>query len=160
MDNPLSTNRKRPAAATQHPMLRHAQLWRHVNGHSPEALQQHIDAMDHVLPALGKLAGDPIVTAKDVIKAVTSAVAEGKMEPSKAVANIADMPADPDKLRPWLKDRYATALATTVHAKAALLSQAQQAQPPQGVTMAPTPPTPPAAPQPAPQVAPPQGPMQ
>ncbi len=157
MDNPLSTNRKRPAAATQHPMLRHAQLWQHVNGHSPEALQQHIDAMDHVLPALGKLAGDPNVTAKDVIKAVTSAVAEGKMEPSKAVANIADMPADPDKLRPWLKDRYATALATTVHAKAALLSQAQPAQ---EAPAAQAPAMSPAAPQPAPQVAPPQGPMQ
>ena len=51
----------------------------------------------------------------------------------------------------------ADALATTVHAKAALLSQAQPAQ---EAPAAQAPAMSPAAPQPAPQVAPPQGPMQ
>ncbi len=126
-DNPLSTNRNRPADAAPHPMMRHAELWQHVNKQTPEILQQHADTMDHVLPALAKLAGDPDVTAKDVIKAVTSAVAAGAIAPSTAVSTISDMPADPDKLRPWLKDRYATALAVTVHAKAALQQRAMAA---------------------------------
>lgn len=132
-------------------MLRHAQIFAHVHSHPSEALTAHVNAMDGLLPMLGKLAGNPDVTAKDVIKAATSAVADGHMSPSKAVANIADMPADPDKLRVWLKERYADALAVTVHAKAALLARAQGAQP--GV-----PPmaggAPPAAPGPAPAATP------
>ena len=149
MDNPLSTTRRRPAETPPDPMLRHAQLWRHVNSQTPEVLPRHIGQMDYILPILGTLAGDPDVRAKDVIKAVTGAVAEDKIEPSKAVETIAAMPADPDKLRPWLKDRYAIGLATTVHAKAALLAQAAS---PQGA--APTAAPGAAVPQPAPVTAP------
>jgi hypothetical protein len=124
-------------------MQRHADIWKHVNAQTAETLRSHIDTMDHVLPALGTLTGDPDVTAKDVIKAVANAAAEGKMSPSAAVAAISDMPADPDKLRPWLRDRYAQALTTTVHAKAALARQAQAAAQP-------APAAPVAAPLPAP----------
>lgn len=122
--NPLASRRAPDSPAEPHPMLRHAQIFAHVNNHSPEALQAHVGAMEGVLPTLGALAANPNVTAKDVIKAATKAVADGHMSPSRAVANIADMPADPDKLRGWLKERYADALAVTVHAKAALQRQA------------------------------------
>jgi hypothetical protein len=105
-------------------MRRHAEVWQHIERQTPDILRQHVDFMDYALPIIGRLAGDPDVTAKDVIKAMSAAVADGQMEPSKAVATLANMPADPDKLRPWLKDRYADALATTVHAKAALMRQA------------------------------------
>ena len=142
-DNPLaSTPRPRPAEGKPHPMLRHAQLWDHVNQQTPGTLQEHVRQMDYALPILGALAGNPDVTAKDVIKALANSVAEGKRSPGSAVAAIANMPSDPDKLRPWLREKYAENLATTVHAKAALMGQAaqqqQQAQqPPQSVPQAP-----------------------
>ena len=158
MDNPLASRRPRPATAPPDPLLRHAQLWQHVNNQTSEILRQHVVQTDYILPVLGALAGDPDVTAKDVIKAVTSAVAEGKMDPSKAVANIADMPADPDKLRPWVKDRYATALATTVHAKAALLRQAPAPQAPQAAPVGAAPAA--SAPTPMPQGAQPEATVQ
>jgi hypothetical protein len=104
-------------------MQRHAELWQHIEGHPPDVLHQHVAFMDYALPIIGRLAGNPDVTAKDVIKALSGAVADGKMDASKAVGNLADMPADPDKLRPWLRAKYADALATTVHAKAALMRQ-------------------------------------
>lgn len=124
--NPLASARATPPAAEPHPLQRHAELWKHVNAHPPEALQAHVQFADYALPILGKLAGDPKVNAKEVIKAVSSAVADGKMDPSKAVAVISQMPADDDKLKPWLRERYADMLGITVHAKAALLQQAEQ----------------------------------
>ena len=134
-DNPLASRRPRPAEKKDDPMLRHAHIWQHMEGQSPEALQGHVGFMDYALPIIGKLAGDPDVTAKMVIKALSGAVADGQMDASKAVGNLADMPADPDKLRPWLKEKYADALATTVHAKAALMRQG--AMPPPGAQAAP-----------------------
>jgi hypothetical protein len=128
-------------------MLRHAQLFQHIEQQSPETLQKHVGFMDYALPIMGRLAGNPDVTAKDVIKALSGAVADGQMEPAKAVANLADMPNEPDKLRPWLKEKYADALATTVHAKAALLRQ--------GAMQAAGQPAAPATAQAAPQAAPP-----
>jgi hypothetical protein len=125
--NPLASTRVQAPAPPAHPMQRHADIWKHVNAQTPETLQSHVESMDHILPVLGQLAGDPKVTAKDVIKAATNGVAAGALTPSAAVETIADMPADPEKLRPWLKDRYATALAVTVHAKAALMGQADMA---------------------------------
>jgi hypothetical protein len=131
-DNPLApTRRPRPAEPEPHPMVRHAALYQHVNNQTQKTLQDHVAQMDYGLPILGALAADPDVTAKDVIKALSNSVAEGKRSPSSAVAAIANMPAEPDKLRPWLKEQYATNLATTVHAKAALMSQAAQGQVPQ-----------------------------
>lgn len=147
-DNPLASRRARPPEAKPHPVLRHAQIWQHVEGQPPETLQKHVEMMDYGLPILGKLAGDPDVTAKDVIKMISGAVADGKMDPSKAVAGIADMPADPDKLRPWLKSKYADALATTVHAKAALMRQGAMQAP--GAAAAPAAPAGPGAPMGAP----------
>lgn len=132
-DNPLTSRRPRPAEPKDDPMLRHAHVWQHIEKQSPETLQAHVGLMDYVLPILGRLAGNPDVTAKQVIKALSGAVADGKMDASKAVANLAGMPADPDKLRPWLREKYADSLATTVHAKAALMRQGAMpgpAQPP------------------------------
>jgi hypothetical protein len=150
-DNPLASRRPRPAEKKDDPMLRHAQLWRHVEGLTPDALQAHVGAMDYGLPILGRLAGDPDVTAKDVIKALSGAVAEGQMIPSRAVAELSTMPSDPDKLRPWLKAQYADALSTTVHAKAALMRQGMMGAPgqaaPPGTAPAPIQPVSQGAPQ-------------
>lgn len=145
-DNPLASRRPRPAEPKDDPMMRHAQVWQHIERQTPDTLKSHVGFMDYALPIIGKLAGDPNVTAKDVIKALSGAVADGKMDASKAVANLADMPADPDKLRPWLKEKYADALATTVHAKAALMRQGPQQAPPAAVPSAPVIPQTPGAP--------------
>ena len=135
-DNPLASRRPRPAEPKDNPMLRHAQVWQHIEKQSPDTLKSHVDFMDYALPIIGKLAGDPDVTAKDVIKALSGAVADGKMDPSKAVANLSDMPSEPDKLRPWLREKYAQALATTVHAKAALMRQGSMPGPGEAVAPA------------------------
>lgn len=130
--NPLTSSRVKPPASAPDPMLRHAQLWQHMNSMDGDALKTQVAAMDYGLPIIGKLAGDPNVKAKDVIKAVSSAVADGHMQPSIAVATISDMPADTDKLRPWLRARYSDNLSAVVHAKAALLAQPQPQGQPQG----------------------------
>jgi hypothetical protein len=119
--------------------MRHAQLWRHVDGQSHDILKDHVAFMDYALPIMGRLAGDPSVKPKDVIKALSEAVADGKMEPAKAVANLADMPADQDKLQPWLKAKYADALTTTVHAKAALMRRGMMGAPEEGTPPGPAP---------------------
>ncbi len=145
-DNPLASRRPRPAEQKPDPMHRHAQIWQHIEQQTPDTLQRHVSFMDYALPIMGRLAGNPDVKAKDVIRALSGAVAEGHMEPSKAVANLADMPSDPDQLRPWLREKYAEALATTVHAKAALMRQgtlqAPGAAAPPGGAPAPVPPIP------------------
>ncbi|SRR6266481_5418084 len=123
--NPLISARARTAAAEPDPMLQHAQAWAHMHAQPPDVLQQHITTLDYGLPVMGALAGNPNVKAKDVIKAVSSAVAEGKLQPSIAVATISEMPADPDKLRAWLREKYAINLSAAVHGKAALLRQQQ-----------------------------------
>ncbi len=105
--------------------MRHAQAWKHMHGQQEDDLKAHVETLDYGLPILGALAGNPKVTAKDVIKAVSSAVADQKLSPSKGVAMISDMPADADDLRPWLRDRYAMNLTAAVHAKAALMAKAQ-----------------------------------
>lgn len=130
MNNPLASGRP-PASRAPHPMMQHAQMWKHMHGQDEDVLQQHVKTLDYGLPIMGALAANPKVTAKDVIKAVSSAVADSIMAPSQGVAMISSMPADADKLRPWLQERYALNLSAAVHAKAALMSRQQpQAQPP------------------------------
>ena len=127
--NPLATRRIMPAPAKPDPMLRHAQIWHHVNQQHPDALHDHVQLADYALPIMGTLAANPKVTAKDVIKATSQPVADGKIPPSKGVEFISQIPPDPDKLQSWLKTVYADNLAATVHAKAALMRHAaQQAQ--------------------------------
>lgn len=125
-------------------MLRHAQVWKHINTLPSDTLEAHVKTLDYGLPIFGALAGNPKTTAKDVIKATSGAVADGHLTPSAAVGFISDMPADPEKLQSFLRDRYAGLLTEAIHAKAALLSRAQ--------------PMPQGAPQPQPQVM--QPPMQ
>jgi len=137
--NPLAA---RSAAPPVDPaLMRHAQMWQAMHGQEPDALHKTVQTLDYGLPILGALAGNPKVTAKDVIKATSAAVADQKLAPSAGVAFISQMPADPDKLRGWLRDKYAANLAAAVHAKAALMSKAGM---PPGQGLAP----PPAAPAP------------
>lgn len=126
-DNPLATRRAQREQAKPHPMMRHAQLWQHINNQPADVLDQHVRTMDYVLPVLGGLAADPKVTAKDVMKAMSNAVADKIIDPTSAVQTISQMPADPDKLRTWLREKYADYVTTTVHAKAAQMRAAPAA---------------------------------
>ncbi len=141
MNNPLAS-RNAPREAPDPALLQHAQIWQHMHSQPTDDLHQKIATIDYGLPIMGRLAGNPKTTAKDVIRAVSQTVADQKLSPSAGVALISQMPADPDKLRPWLQQQYAINLAAAVHAKAALLARAQ----PQA---APQPAAPAAAPAPA-----------
>lgn len=114
------------AQAPVDPMMRHAQMWKHISGQKPEDLQKFVALSEYSMPIMGALANKPDVKPKDVIKAVANAVAAGKMEASKAMATITSMPSDDAKLRGWLRERYADALSATVHAKAMLMGDQPQ----------------------------------
>ncbi len=121
MNNPLAARNAQPQVDPA--LLQHAQMWQHAHSQDHDQLQSMIKTLDYGLPIIGALAGNPKVTAKDVIKATSAAVADQKLTPSAGVAFITQMPADPDKLRPWLRDKYAMNLSAAVHAKAALMAR-------------------------------------
>jgi hypothetical protein len=132
--NPLSVTRKN-TAPTQDPMRGHAQMWKHVNSMPSDDLATKAAEISYSLPILGALAGNPKVTSKNVIKATADAAGAGKMPPSKAVEIISQMPADPEKLQPWLKGLYAAGMTALVHMKAVMMRE----QASQGASAAPQP---------------------
>jgi hypothetical protein len=153
--NPLSSKRANTVAQRPHPMMPHAQAWQHVNRMQPDDITQAIQAADYTTPQIGTLAGDPGVTRKDAIRAAADWVGSGKMEPSKAIEFISQIPDDPKAVQPWLRQLYAMNLSALVHLKAAAMGQQQAAQgAPQGVPQPgvpmpqPTPPAPAEAPPP------------
>lgn len=124
MNNPLAATTQ-PSQGSDTAMHRHAAIWAHMHQQDPDTLRSHVEKLDYGLPIMRALVADPNVKAKDVIKAVSSAVADQKMEPSAGVALISSMPADPDKLKGWLRARQADSMATAVHAHAALIAHQQ-----------------------------------
>lgn len=104
----------------------HANVWQHINSMAPDDQASTMDELKYSLPILGALANNPKTTRKDVIKAAADAAGSGKIDPSKAVSLISQMPDDPTKLQPWLKTMYATDLTAMVHLKAAAMPQAPQ----------------------------------
>ncbi len=135
MNNPLSSAPRGASTPKNDPMLRHAQMWRHAHAMASDDLAQHIQTADYSLPIFAALAANPKVTAKDVIKATSGAVADGKISPSQGVATITNMPADSDQLKPWLRQMYANGLTLAVHAKAALMAKTQPQAAPQQAPM-------------------------
>lgn len=127
--NPLTSTRQRPPG--QHPAQMHAQVWQHVNGLAPDDQASKVAELTYSLPILGALANNPKTTRKDVIKAAAEAAGAGKIDPSMAVSIISQMPNDPDKLQPWLKNIYATNLSAMVHLKAAMMPTPQPGTQPQ-----------------------------
>lgn len=127
--NPLAAQQiMRPTP--DHPAMTHAKAWQHVNSMSPDDMPDKATQMDKLLPIFAKLAGNPNVKMKDVIRAAADAAAHGIAKPSEAVAFISQMPSDPEKLQPWLKGIYETNLSALVHMKASMLQQAQGAPQP------------------------------
>jgi hypothetical protein len=126
--NPLAAKPQTPKS--EHPMMNHARVWRHVQQMHPDDIAAKTDRLDYMLPILGELARNPKVTSKDVIKAAAQAAADGKAEPNEAVQFISQMPDDPAKLQPWLRNLYETNISAQIHMKAARIQQAQAAQQP------------------------------
>lgn len=129
MSNSLSAPSKDKRSEPVDPMMQHAKIWRHVKGLPPDELGAHVDRTDYVLPILGALASNPKVTSKMVIKAASQAVADQKIPPSQAVQFISQIPAEPEKLQPWLRQLYAANLSAAVHMKAAMMQQAAHPDP-------------------------------
>lgn len=129
MNNPLAATRPLSSPKSDHPATLHAKVWQHVNSMSPDDQASKMDELKYSLPILGALANNPKTTRKDVIKAAAAAAGDGKIDPSMAVSIISQMPDDPMKLGPWLKNMYATNLSAMVHLKAAAAPQQQQAAP-------------------------------
>jgi hypothetical protein len=134
--NPLASTQKQPASSAPDPMLVHARLWRHAHSMDDDALAHKTDQVSYTLPIIGKLAGDPNVKPKDVIKAAASAAADGKATAQEAVQMISQMPSDPEKLQPWLKQLYAVQMTSLVHMKAAAMMRSGQGAPGAGMAAA------------------------
>lgn len=136
--NPLASAKKVMVPTEPHPMLAHAQMWQHVGKMDSDTLAKQTATSSYGLPILAKLAGDPNVTARDVIKAAAAAAGDGKIDPSQAVKLISAMPGEPDKLQPWLKGLFQTHMTALVHMKAAAMQQ-PQGQPPAAAPAQPAP---------------------
>ena len=116
--NPLSTQKAANGTTDPH-MKSHAQVWQHINSLAPNDMEQMADRTAYVTPIFGKLAADPDVTRKDVIKATAAGVADGKSTPSEAVKFITQIPDDPMKFQSWIKNLYMMNLSALIHMKAA-----------------------------------------
>lgn len=96
---------------------------------NPEDIHQHIEQANYMLPLLGMLAKDPKVTRKDVVKAVSGIMGEGRMTATEAIDLLSKVPSNPDQLRTWLKEKYGHLIAGAVHLNAAaMVHQAMQAR--------------------------------
>lgn len=121
--NPLATAAVPQQRQPDPAMMRHAMMWQHMQQQDTDALHQQVSMLDYAAPVLGALAANPKTTPKQVIKAVSDAVAAQKIDPEQGVSFVSQMPADKDALGPWLREHYVQALTGAVHAKAALMRQ-------------------------------------
>lgn len=85
----------------------------------PDDLPKHIDDANYVLPILGSLARDPKVTRKDVVKAMSRAMADGKFTATEAIEMLSQVPSSPEQLRAWLRQKYQHLIVGAVHLNAA-----------------------------------------
>ncbi len=85
----------------------------------PEDLPKHIEDANYVLPILGGLARNPKVTRKDVVKAVSGAMADGKFTATEAIELLSQVPSAPEQLRAWLRMKYQHLITGAIHLNAA-----------------------------------------
>jgi hypothetical protein len=122
--NPLMRPNKAPqtkANGPASPMHAHAMVWQGANNVAHDQLDDMVSKTDYATPILGKLASDPKVTGKDVIKALADAAADNQVSPSDAVKMIQEIPEKAEDVRPWLKSLYAFNMTAAVHLKAAAM---------------------------------------
>ncbi len=83
-------------------------------------------AADSALYAMSKfarLARDPDVTPRDVVKLVAQATTDGKVKPSVAVQLVSSMPDDDRRLHEWVQALYGANMMAAIRLKAQLLQR-------------------------------------
>ncbi len=95
----------------------------------PDDIPQHVDQANYMLPILGALVKNPKVTRKDVVKAVSGIMGDGRLTATAAIDLLSKVPSNPDQLRVWLKEKYGHMIAGAVHLNAAnMIREAAAAQ--------------------------------
>lgn len=84
----------------------------------PADIQDHIDHVNYMLPLVSKLARDPKVTRKDVVKALSGAMADKHFTAQEAVEVLSRVPQSPEQLKPWLKEKLHHLIIGGVHLNA------------------------------------------
>jgi hypothetical protein len=131
MSNPLSSAAPAPmdaapAAANNGPSQQQQPGGQMPQLH-PDDLPKHIDDANYMMPIMSKLARDPKVTRKDVVKAVSGGMADGKFTAQEAIELLSQVPSNPEALKAFLRQRYTALIKGAVHLNAAS-SQAMQQQ--------------------------------
>lgn len=80
----------------------------------PDGVEQQLQFLGYLAPAIGALAKKPHVTRKDVAKAAADAVGAGKVTAQRAVDFVTGLPEDPDELRAVLHRLYLNSLMAGV----------------------------------------------
>jgi hypothetical protein len=123
--NPLMQAAKAPMPTMQkeHPAMGHAKAWQAVQQIPPDELAARTDRLDKTLPLLGKLASDPKVNFRKVVKVAAKAAADHSIPAAEIVKFISDLPTDEKKIAPFLRNLYAMNMSGLVHMKAAMLDR-------------------------------------
>lgn len=132
--NPLAPQPQAPAPDI------HAAIGQHIAGLglSPEDMAKEVNLASYGSEAFARLAKDPNIKPKDVIKVASEAVADKILTAEKAIALLSSMPTDQTKLHAWVKNLALSTMTTAVHVKAQMIQS--------GLAVATPPPAPTAAP--------------
>jgi hypothetical protein len=114
-----------PAAANNGPSQQQQQPNQPMQLH-PDDMPKHIDETNYMLPIMAKLARDPKVTRKDVIRAISDAMADGKFTATEAIEKLAQVPSNQDALKAFLRQKYTQLIQGAVHLNAAQAMLQQQ----------------------------------
>lgn len=90
---------------------------------TPQEMSRSAEASTYAANQFGKLARNPDLKPKDVVKLAADLVAHDMAKPDVAIKLIASMPSDDRHLGAWVKSLYGASLSSAVHLKAALLAQ-------------------------------------
>ena len=85
---------------------------------SPQQMLAGIQRANYLVKELASLVHSPDVTRKDVLKATSDAVGTRHISAEEGIKFLAQMPENPDHLRPWLQQMYQTFLVGAVAAHA------------------------------------------
>lgn len=130
MNNPLSSASPAPmdaapAAANNGPAQQQpgGQMSQQIH---QDDLPRHIDDANYMLPIVSGLARNPKVTRKDVVKAVSGAMGDGKFTAAEAIELLSQVPSNPDALKAFLRQKYTQLIQGAIHLNAAQAILQQQ----------------------------------
>lgn len=105
----------------------HAMIGQHIAGLDLDPIEMAKEAKlaTYGSAAFAKLAKDPNIKPKDIIKVASDAVADKIIPADKAIALITQMPSDETKLHAFVKNLALSTMTTAVHLKAQMIRAAQ-----------------------------------